>query len=235
MVPADDVQVFAFDAGKVLGVLHGVDQVFGHDLDAVLFYLPARRYRHRRHGNGGPVLGDYFLQREENRTGVLARRSASSTDRPASVTHLADEQSGDFLFLGEQRQVVAHQQHLVRDEHLDQLLVRLSVRHGGRRSPDDAGSIRVGLRSEKLARAADGARGRICGDGSGPLSGLRRSVREVSSRVKSVNVRLENENRDGRPMETDQCSCVRYDVRCCCVITITSFLVVITARSARAD
>jgi len=38
------------------------------------------------------------------------------------ASYLADEQCGNLFLLGEQRQVMAHQQHLVRYEHVGELI-----------------------------------------------------------------------------------------------------------------
>jgi hypothetical protein len=118
MIPANDIQVSTFDAGKVFGIFHSVYQVFGHDFYSVLFYLSPRRYRQRRHGHSSPILVYYFLEKP-TLSGRIRARYGKNLHRHA---YLANEQSSDLFLFREQRQVVAHQQHLIRYEHVCELI-----------------------------------------------------------------------------------------------------------------
>lgn len=69
MVPANNVQVGAFDARNMLRVLHCVDQVFRHDFHSVLFDFSAGRNRHGGNGYGDSAAIVYdFLQKHNGVT-----------------------------------------------------------------------------------------------------------------------------------------------------------------------
>lgn len=61
MVPSNDVQVRTGKAWKIFSILHGVDQIFRHDFNAVFFYFPTRWYRQCRYGNSNAVAVHNFL------------------------------------------------------------------------------------------------------------------------------------------------------------------------------
>lgn len=133
MIPANDIQISIFDAGEVFGIFHSVHQVFRHDFYTVLFDLSPGRYRQRRHGHSGPTLVYYFLENPKiNQTlngrisGKVHLYGKDSHRHPLIAYYLANEQSGDLFLFREQRQVVAHHQHLVRYEHVREL-IRLLV------------------------------------------------------------------------------------------------------------